>query len=548
MQPAAIDPVRFAIVDYIVLIGYLLAMLAVGVACSKRVTSSRAFFIGEGRLNYILVGFSLLGTYLSALTMMALPGNSFGAADWTFTIQLPFLLITAFLITRVVLPRYRDAGVISVYQYLEQRIDVSARLLASGSFVIFSIARMGLVLYLPALALSEVTQFSLPAMILAMGVIVTLYTAIGGLEAVVWTDTIQVLVFIVAAIVSVAYILAVCGGEFFVIANEAGKFRVSEPTVSVLKVSSLWLVLETIVSTIRIYGTQQDMTQRYVATDSTARANRSVWISILTYIPLGYLFYFMGTALFVYYQVHPADLPSKPDAIFPYFVTHVMPPGVAGLVIAGIFAASMSTISSLMNSSSTVCVEDFYKRFAKVERRDEHYLRSARWLTVGWGVLHIAMAFSLMGIDSALVVWQKIMGIFTNGVLGLMVLAFLPFRVHKPAALAGFVGSYLILLCMMFTAAPLVEPFWLVLGSWPSIAVLTIVVTALPWKNRLPAAICTAGALLFIRWVAQMSEPMVWLLWTVFGNLWTIVIALLLNAALGPVERVARETGGTDPA
>jgi len=392
---------------------------------------------------------SLLGTYLSAMTMMGLPGKSFSAEDMTWSLQLPFLLVTAYIITRWVLPRYREAGVISVYEYLEQRIDVSARLLASASFVALSVARMGLSVYMPALAISQVTDIPLTTSIWAMGLVMTAYTVFGGIEAVIWTDAAQVVVFAVAAVYSIiAIFFKVPFGEFLATAEQYHKFRMWSPGFDWTKACSVWLIVETIFSTIRIYGTQQDMTQRYMTTDSTRNANRSVWISILGYIPLGYLFYFMGVALFVFYQQHPeAALPHDAkgnvvyDAVYPYFVTTQLPPGLAGLVVAGIFAAAMSTVSSLMNSASTVCVVDFYQRLRRGDPHDASALRLAKWLTLVWGVATVVMALQMQGMKSALDTWIMIMAVTTNGVLGLMAMAFLPFKVRRWPAILGFLAS-----------------------------------------------------------------------------------------------------------
>lgn len=477
----------FGLINYLTVGAYFAAMIAVGLWAGRRANTTANYFTGGGQMHPVVVGLSLLATYLSAITMMALPAAAFGGAHLTFTIQLPFLLVTAVVITRFVLPRYRSAGVVSVYQYLEQQIDVSARLLCSLSFVLFSVARMGLVLYLPALAIATVTDLSLSTSILVMGAVVVFYTATGGFEAVIWTDAAMVLVFVAAALGSVGVIFAREGQQFFEVAHAHQKLQVLVGGTDIHKVTSLWLILETIFSTIRIYGTQQDMTQRYVATASTAKANRSVWISILGYIPLGYLFYFMGTALFVWYTLHPDPGVQwlvdnkKTDALYPYFVVTQLPPGLSGLVVAGIFAAAMSSISSLMNSSSTVCVEDFLKRLGKRERSDADYLRAAKRLTWFWGLAAIGVAFYLQRIESALIVWQTIMGVATNGVLGMMMLAFLPWKIRKEPAIAGFVLSYLVLYWMKYRAA----------------------------------------------------EPMVWLLYTVLGNLSCFVIALLVQLPFG---------------
>ena len=484
-------PKTLATADYAVIVMYLVAMLVIGIAVSGGAKTTRSFFIAEGKLHYLLVGLSLLGTYLSALTMMALSGMSYGMHDWTFVVQLPFLVLTAVVITRFVLPRYREAGVISVYEYLERRIHVSARLIASILFVIFSVGRMGLVLYLPALALYTVSGIPLPLCIAVTGAVITVYTVLGGIKAVIWTDAIQVLVIVAGAILTVIYVFADIGvGRFVEIGAAHHKFRWLVPSLDIAKITTLWLILETIFQTIRIYGTQQDMTQRFMAADSTARANRSVWISIVAYIPLGFIFYFLGTAFFVYYKVHAdVPLPLKDDQAYPHYIAHNFPPGLAGLFIAAILAASMSTIDSLMNSSSTVCVEDFLKRFARRLRPDAYYLRFAQVLTVLWGMLAIGMAMLFIKATYAQIIWGKLMGILTNGMLGLMALAFLPFRVDKWAAGIGFAVSWAALFVMIAHSFDF-PPF---------------------------------------TWMAPHVPQINYLLWPVIGNTLCFVVALVLN-------------------
>jgi len=228
----------------------------------------------------------------------------------------------------------------------------------------------------------------------------------------------------------------------------------------------VWLILETVFQTIRIYGTQQDVVQRYLTTSSDTAAKRSLWIGIAAYIPLAFIFYFIGTALFAFYQVHPElALPGKADPIYPHFVTTQLPPGIAGLVLAAIFAAAMSSIDSAMNSASTVCLDDFLRRFRRPgkphdERTD---LRWARGLTFGWGIAAIAMAFLFMEVEYAQIAWGKLMGIATNGVLGLMLLALLPERIRPWAAVGGFVVSYAALFTMMSSGVNFL--LWPVIGN-----------------------------------------------------------------------------------
>jgi SSS family transporter len=402
----------------------------------------------------VLVGMSLLGTYLSALTVMALPGKAFSPEDWLWAIQLPFLIVTAIVITRFVLPFYRTAGVVSVYQFLELRIHVVARVLASLCFLALSVGRSALTLYLPALAFAEITKADISAVIIVMGVVTTIYTFWGGIEAVIWTDAIQVVIFALGAILSVIFILwdiHVVNADFWDLATQFHKFRMWTPSLKFTELTSVWLILQTLFETIRIYGTQQDMTQRYVAAKSTRAANKSVWISILGYIPLGFAFYFIGSALFVYYQAHPdgyvlgelAKEKPKFDAIYPHFIATRLPFGVKGTVLAAIFAAAMSTVSSCMNSGATVCIEDFYKRFWPKERSDLHYLWLARGLTLVLGAASIGMAFyfAYAG-QSAQDMWSKVMSYTTTGVLALMAFAFLPIRFRPTAAIVGWTVAF----------------------------------------------------------------------------------------------------------
>ncbi len=442
--PPRISHTALSGLDYGVIAAYLAGMLAVGWFASRGVKSTRSLFLADGKMNHLLVGISLLGTYLSALTMMGLPGMAYGKHDWTYMVQLPCLVITGAVITGFILPRYRAAGVVSIYQYLELRQHVAVRLLAATSFLIFAVGRLGLVLYLPALAFHTVTGFSLAGCIVISGVVVTAYTALGGLKAAVWTDMVQVAVFIGAAFLTLGLILADVGvARFIDVGLACNKFRLLALDPDIRQISTYWLILETLYQTVRIYGTQQDMAQLYLSTASTAKATRSVWMGVLMYIPLGFIFYFMGTAFFAFYQVFPdPNLPPKPDQILPYFAVHHLPTGIAGVVLAAIFAASMSSIDACMNSASTVCVEDFVRRFSRRPQSDRHYLRLAQVLIVVWGALMIVAGLLFMKVQYAQIVWGKVMGFCTNGVLGLMLLAFLPFRVDWRASVAGFVLSY----------------------------------------------------------------------------------------------------------
>ncbi|MBM4079593.1 MAG: sodium/solute symporter [Planctomycetes bacterium] len=502
MTETAVPRVDFGALNYAILVLYLVAMVAIGWWARGRAKSTSGFFVGEGKLHYVLVGLSLLATYLSALTMMALPRVSFGQDDFIWTVQLPCLIITALVITRFVLPRLREANVVSVYEFLEQRIHVSVRLITSAAFLVLSVGRMALNLFLPALALHTILGFDLPTTIVVIAVVVIAFSYIGGIVAVIWTDAIMAVIFTLGAIVSVVSILSGIGLERFAdIASEHHKFRTFVWDLDWTKKATLWFVLETIFQTIRIYGTQQDMTQRYMATESTAKANRSVWLAILGYIPLGFLFYFLGTALFVFYQAHPDPVvptlmarKGYADAVYPWFIVTQLPTGLSGFMVVAIFAASMSTLSSSLNSGATVMVEDFYKRLFRRDRSDRHYLMVARVLTAFFGALAIAAGLALIGrVEQAQDTWNKVMGVSTCGVLGLMALAILPFRVNTWAALTGFLCACACLLYVT-TQTKIIFLLWPVITSTVCFGVALALHALLPSEPSAAKAAPASGA------------------------------------------------------
>ncbi|MBN2581390.1 MAG: sodium/solute symporter [Pirellulales bacterium] len=462
----------FGIVNYGVVVLYMAALIGVGWYISRRgPEGTRGFFVASGKMNFFIVGISTFAAYLSALTMMGLPAMAFGDYKLFWTIQYPVIIIPAFVVTRWLVGRYRDAGVISVYEYFEQRIGVSARLLGAFSFILFSLARSGLVLLMPALAFHIVTGFPLEATIVIMGLVVTIYTMLGGITAVVWNEFAQACIIFTGATISIIFVLTATGWtDFMQIAAEHHKFEVFRGGFDITRKLSIWLILFAILDGIRTWGTQQDMTQRFLTTPTTPKAKMSVWVAALAYIPFGYLFHFVGVALFVYFTVTPDPAvealkqAERVDAIYPYFVATRLPVGLSGLVITAIFAAAMSSIDSCMNAASAVCVEDFLKRFFQRNRSDRYYLNAARWLTLIWGLVVVALALSFRNIPSAQVIWPKVISVSTNGILGLLALVLWPRRIQGGAAVVGFMASYLVLFYLMFGTT--VDDFlWPVFGN-----------------------------------------------------------------------------------
>jgi SSS family solute:Na+ symporter len=207
------------------------------------------------------------------------------------------------------------------------------------------------------------------------------------------------------------------------------------------------------------FGIDQNYVQRYLAASSDAQARRSVWLGGLLYVPLSALFFFIGSALFTYYLAHPEQLPeayrdsAKSDSVFPWFIVTVLPPGVTGLLIAAIFAAAMSTVSTSLNSSATIIMTDFFRRFVRKAGDERWSLRVLHGTTFVWGMLGTGVALAMTRVASALDAWWKLSGIFAGGILGLFLLGFISRRANSRAALCGVIAGVLVILWMTLSPA-----------------------------------------------------------------------------------------------
>jgi len=355
------------------------------------------------------------------------------------------------------LPFFRKIDATSAYEYLEKRFNRLARLFASASFVLFQIGRMAVVLYLPALALATITPLTEQQSILLMGVLSIIYCALGGLEAVVWTDTIQSFVLLGGALFSLVIILMnVDGGVagFIETAQANDKFHIvnldfSAPSYAT---TALWVVvLGGLAQSLVPYASDMAVVQRYMSVPDIRRAQKAIWTNAVAVIPASLLFFGVGTALFVFYANHPERLDPtfKTDAIFPLFIARELPAGVAGLVVAGIFAAAQSTISTSMNSIAAALVTDFVRPWNWIQT-EAGYLRLGRFFTVVLGVLGVMLAllFASSNIMSLWDQFMKILGLLGGSMCGLFCLGILTTRTNGAGAVlgatAGAVGLFLV--------------------------------------------------------------------------------------------------------
>ena len=448
----------FGLANSMVLGVYLALLVAMGIYFARRASTVQDFFLAGGRMPWWAAGLSIFATMLSAITYLSIPATAY-ASDWTrFLLNMGIPLIAPIVIF-FFLPFYRKLRVISAYEYLENRFDVSLRLLGSASFILFQLGRMGIVVLLPALALSAVTGLNLFLCIALMGLLSTLYTVLGGMEAVIWTDVVQVVVLVGGALAALGIIVAdLPGGVGQIIAEAAehDKWNLINPGWDLHSDSLFVILLGMVFVNLLPYTTDQAVVQRYMTTPTEQSARSAIWTGALFAVPASILFFFLGTALFVFYQNFPDQLTTleKPDQLLPWFIVREMPAGLGGLVIAGVFAAAMSSLDSSIHSITTAVTTDFFKRF-RPDREEKQWLSLARRIVLILGILGTAsaMLISTLDLQELWSLFLDITGLFLGTLGGLFILGVFTRRTTPIHAWIGALASAAALAyCTFFTS------------------------------------------------------------------------------------------------
>lgn len=432
-----------------VIIIYFGLLVGMGWFFSRRQKSSTDYFKAGGRIPWWAVGLSIFGTALSAITFMAIPAKAY-ATDWSYMLMNAGIILVAPLIIFLFIPFYRRLNITTAYEYLEQRFNLATRLICSISFILFQVGRMGVVLLLPSIALHVVTGIDIFLCISLMGVLSLVYTMMGGIEAVIWTDALQVVILLGGAIFAVFYIGGDVEGGIRGVITEGmadNKFAMASTDLDLKNPTLVTVLLATLFANITTYGTDQTMVQRYLTTRNEKMAGRSVWTNVALTVPATLIFFFVGTCLYVFFKANPSLLSSTVsdgDAIFPWFIYTQMPPGLSGLLISGIFAAAMSTLSSSMNSAATAYSVDIHFRFGWSEKKDKLWLARLFTLILGLSGILFAILMATWDIKSLWDEFQKILGLVLGGLGGLFLLGLLTRRANGPGAVIGLLGSIMV--------------------------------------------------------------------------------------------------------
>jgi SSS family solute:Na+ symporter len=475
------------ILDLSIVIIYLLAMVIVGLYFSRKNQSSDQFTKASGSIPGWAIGLSIYATFLSSNTFLGVPGKAFGT-NWNafvFSLSMPF---AAWLASRYFVPFYRKTGEISAYTHLEHRFGSWARTYTVVCFLLTQLARMGSIFFGIALSLQALIGYPMSTIMIVMGICIILYTVLGGMEAVIWTEVIQGILKTFGALLILYLIIDDMPGgvsKILEISNSDNKFSLGSISPNFIE-SSFWVVLfYGFFINLNNFGMDQNYIQRYHTASTSKEASKSLWLCVAIYVPASLLFFIIGTSLYSYYMVHPLDIEGvklqvagerlgrlatsaqvdqlaaalKPedygDKVMPHFMVTRLPTGALGLIISALLSAAMSTISSGMNASATVFTVDIYKRYFKPGLSEKSNLLALHVGTVVFGLLGMGTGIAMIGVKSLLDIWWELSGIFAGGMLGLFLLGIISRQTKNHEALtATIIGIVVILWMTLSTYLP----------------------------------------------------------------------------------------------
>ena len=450
----------FTWLDYLIVAAYLAGVTVLGSLFASGQKSSRDFFLAGRGMSWFPMALSVIATDFSAISFLGAPGYVV-AHDLVIDLQ-PLVFIWVLPISLYLFVRFfHRLELISAYEYLEKRFNLALRTGCSLLFICLRVSWMATALYATSLALTQATPLPFWLCAVLIGGLTTFYSSLGGMKAVIWTDVSQFFIFVTAiALVLVRAVGSLPGGVVMAwdTANRAGHTRLlnfeggwEAITTPAVLIGGSFLVLIS-------YGVDQVVIQRYLTARSVDEIKRSMVFQVCAAPGLLFMLAVIGLAVFSFYSHFPERIPQglETDKWFPYFIVHELPMGFSGLVIAGLFAATMSSISSGVNSITAACVIDFYRRLIAGDSRvmqkqgaspsssapafaqqNQREIRISRILSVFWGAAATALAFVVGRIGVIAIIAKTLSGFFGGVLLGVFLLGILAPRVNGPGALLG---------------------------------------------------------------------------------------------------------------
>lgn len=447
-------------IDIVIIIVSVALSLVMGLWFAHRQKDTDTYYKASGNIPAWAVGLSMFATIISSVTFLAYPASAY-TGNWILLVQGLMVPIILVCVLGFIVPLYRKMIRLSTYEYFERRFGPFARIYSSFAFILNHFSRLGTILYLLALAMTMfVGGLDIRWVIISIGIVVTVMTYCGGMEAIIWMDVIQGILLIVGGVLVVGMIFWLIPGgayEIFSVANEYHKIDFGPYTTDLTQLTFLVMVLNGVFYALQNYGTDQSIVQRYLTARSDHDAKRASYLGIFLSVPTWALFMFIGTCLFAYYHVNGGALPEgmKSDEVFPYFIATEMPVGITGLIIAALIAGAISSLDADINCLSAIIVEDYYARFKKgVTDRQKMRVGRIAVVVVGVTAMLIAMQYVSWGGEGVLGTLFGLYAIFSAGIVGIFVLGLFSRRANWKGLYIGIAVAILFTAYAVLTSTP----------------------------------------------------------------------------------------------
>lgn len=485
----------FGLLNWSIVIAYLIANLVLGWAMSRRVHTAKDYYLGDRSAPWWAIGISVIATYVSALSFLGGPAWAYGDGMAALAIHVNYSLVI-FVTIVFFIPFFYNSGVASIYEYLERRFGVASRAVMGVVFMISMVIGAASIMTATAIVVTYVTGIDTVSAIILMTGIVLVYTLMGGMNAVIWTDVLQGIILMFGAGIILFYLLV----EVSPLSNALSFLQAHgklDPINTDLDFSippTIWAgVVAMTLYHITVYGANQYMVQRALAAKTIGDAKKSYMTMGFAAFFLYFIFFFIGALLYVFYEGKPFP---QPNEIILIFANSLAVPGLLGILGAAILSASMSSTSSALNSLSTISVTDFYQKFFKKDGDESHYLTASRALTILWSIVVIPIAILFASAKgSILEILSAAAAYFVGAKLAMFGMGFFSKHATERGLLIGIAGGYfgLVLVVPFEAAEPLVNGLWSLIGvDRPSIA--------WPWYVVIGGAFSVA-----IGWVASVA-------------------------------------------
>ncbi|MEW6004007.1 MAG: sodium:solute symporter [Stygiobacter sp.] len=444
-------------IDYIIIVVYLILVASIGIISGGKQKTINDYFLGSKNVPWWVVCFSIVAAETSTLTFISIPGLA-------YLTNMNFLQVTiGYLLGRIIvaylfLPAYVDGNLKTAYSFLETRFGTKVRKFASVVFLFTRTAADGVRLFATAIPLKLMLNIEYPYAILIIVLITLIYTYTGGMKGVIWVDALQFFIYIIGAVISIVFLINIIPENFISIlvkANEAQKFSVfnfgfEDGFLNFFK--QPYTLISGLIGgaflSMASHGTDQLVVQRLLATKTLKESQKAVIGSGIIIIFQFALFLFVGVLLFVYY----GKLDIKSDEIFSLFIIKVLPSGISGIIIAGLFAAALSTLAGSISSLSSSTMIDLYLPLRKKSIDDKTQLKISRMFTIMWAILLVFSALFFMNSSKAVVELALSIASFTyGGLLGTFLLGIFIKKANQKDALIAFPISIILMIIVIFS-------------------------------------------------------------------------------------------------